>query len=71
MRTEALVALTGLAKNYCVCVKPLWVRISQAVAHNLRTDKLQRSPVSKPAVRIGDLCETRAEGVDHCKPFLC
>ena len=50
MRTEALSALVGLAKNYTACVKPLWVHISQAVAHNLRTDKQQRSPMNKAAV---------------------
>ncbi len=41
LRTEALSALCGLAKNYTAVLTLHWAPISHAVAHNLQAKKLQ------------------------------
>ncbi|DBA69737.1 TPA: hypothetical protein ACH3X2_012467 [Trebouxia sp. C0005] len=41
LRTEALSALCGLAKNYTAVLTLHWASTSHAVAHNLQTKKLQ------------------------------
>ena len=49
LRTEALSALSGLAKNYTTSLQSSWVSISQVVARNLQKDKRQAaSPSSLP-----------------------
>ena len=41
LRTEALSALCGLAKNYTAVLTLHWASISHAVAHNLQAKKSQ------------------------------
>lgn len=47
LRTEALSALCGLAKNYTAALISSWAAISHAVAYNL---KKQGSGLGNPAV---------------------
>ncbi len=41
LRTEALSALCGLAKNYTACLISHWAMVSQAVAHNLKAGRMR------------------------------
>ena len=49
LRTEAMSALIGIAKNYTTSLQSSWVFVSQVVARNLQKDKQQAaSPGSLP-----------------------
>lgn len=58
VRTEALSALTGIAKNYDACLKPLWAPLSQAVAHNLQRGKqpVPASCTASPSESLSPCC---------------